>query len=408
MTSDFYIFLPNRNNQQDKLDSISLSWVYKDINNELKLAHGLLDDAARASDQHHITIVLPGEDVLFLKAEVPGKNIQRVRQAVPYVLEDNVIDDVDDLYFAINKENSEPNNKYNVAVVNKEYFESVIYELAKAGIQADTMTADYLLLADNNTLLFDGERVIFNGANLKFSSSLESTINLNDLTEGEVVKLVSCNKESKGNSALSKLTENIDFKEESCNVNPLLGLIENSSNEKTINLLQGAYKKKKNWSKDVKIWAPIAALFLVWLGMQGALFVVDYISLSKQNKALNSEITKIYKNTFPKSRRIIDARAQMQSKLASLKKRKGKSGRSFTEMLSACAGIFSKTDGLQIKSLRYYDGRINVELQIASLQALDKLKIQLNEEKGYQVEIKNASSGKESVTARIQIIGAGS
>jgi len=374
MTSDFYIFLPNRNNQQDKLDSISLSWVYKDINNELKLAHGLLDDAARASDQHHITIVLPGEDVLFLKAEVPGKNIQRVRQAVPYVLEDNVIDDVDDLYFAINKENSEPNNKYNVAVVNKEYFESVIYELAKAGIQADTMTADYLLLADNNTLLFDGERVIFNGANLKFSSSLESTINLNDLTEGEVVKLVSCNKESKGNSALSKLTENIDFKEESCNVNPLLGLIENSSNEKTINLLQGAYKKKKNWSKDVKIWAPIAALFLVWLGMQGALFVVDYISLSKQNKAL----------------------------------RKGKSGRSFTEMLSACAGIFSKTDGLQIKSLRYYDGRINVELQIASLQALDKLKIQLNEEKGYQVEIKNASSGKESVTARIQIIGAGS
>jgi general secretion pathway protein L len=408
MTSDFYLFLPKRNNQQDALDSINLSWVYQDINNELKLAQGLLADAVRASAQNYITIVLPGEDVLFLKAEVPGKNIQRVRQAIPYVLEDSVIDDVDDLYFSINKENSEPNNKYNVAVVNKEYFESVIYELDKAGIQADTMTADYLLLADNNTLLFDGERVIFNGTNLKFSSSLESTINLNDLTEGEVVKLVYCNKESKENSTISKLTENIDFKEESCNANPLLGLIENSSNEKTINLLQGVYKKKKNWSKDVKTWTPIAVLFLVWLGIQGVLFVVDYISLSKQNKALNSEITKIYKNTFPKSRRIIDARAQMQSKLANLKKRKGKSGRSFTEMLSACASIFSKTDGLQIKSLRYYDGRINVDLQIASLQALDKLKNQLHEEKGYQVEIQNASSGKESVTARIQIMGAGS
>ena len=40
--------------------------------------------------------------------------------------------------------------------------------------------------------------------------------------------------------------------------------------------------------------------------------------------------------------------------------------------------------------------------------SIDKLKEQLNKEKGYQVEIQNASSGKEMVTARLQIIGAGS
>ena len=68
--------------------------------------------------------------------------------------------------------------------------------------------------------------------------------------------------------------------------------------------------------------------------------------------------------------------------------------------------VFSKTKGLVIKSLRYYDGRINIEMQISSLQALDNLKEKLNKEKGYQVEIQNASSGKEMVTARIQIVGA--
>ena len=118
------------------------------------------------------------------------------------------------------------------------------------------------------------------------------------------------------------------------------------------------------------------------------------------------EITKIYKSAFPKSRRIIDAKAQMQQKLTSLKKRRGQSGRSFTEMLSSSASIFAKSQGLKIKSLRYYDGRINLELQISSLQALDKLKDQLNKEKGYKVEIQNASSGKDAVTARIQIFGA--
>ena len=75
-------------------------------------------------------------------------------------------------------------------------------------------------------------------------------------------------------------------------------------------------------------------------------------------------------------------------------------------MLSASASVFAKTAGLKIKTLRYYDGRINLELQIASLQALEKLKNQLNKEKGYQVDIQNASSGKEKVTARLQIVGA--
>ena len=95
----------------------------------------------------------------------------------------------------------------------------------------------------------------------------------------------------------------------------------------------------------------------------------------------------------------------MKSKLADLRKRKGQSGRSFTEMLSSSASVFSRAKGLKIKSLRYCDGRINIELQIASLQALDKLKGQLNKEKGYKVEIQNASSGKGTVTARIQITG---
>ena len=218
--------------------------------------------------------------------------------------------------------------------------------------------------------------------------------------------MICCDKETDENSNLDELTKNVNLNKEFCAVQPLLCLIKNSSKNNTVNFLQGSYKKKKNWSQTTKTWLPVAILFLIWLSVQGGLFIVDYISLSKQNKILNAEITKIYKRTLPKSKRIIDVKAQMQSKLTDLRKRKGQSGRSFTEMLSGSASIFSRTKGLKIKSLRYYDGRINIELQIASLQALDKLKSQLNKEKGYQVEIQNASSGKETVTARIQITGA--
>ena len=75
-------------------------------------------------------------------------------------------------------------------------------------------------------------------------------------------------------------------------------------------------------------------------------------------------------------------------------------------MLSASAKVFSQNKGLIIKSLRYYDGLINLEIQISSLQALDKLKEKLINENGYKVEIQNASSGKDTVSARLQIKGA--
>lgn len=412
MNRHFYLFLPGRNNESQALGSAELSWVYEDINNELKLTKGLLSDVAAAAENHHITIVLPGEDVLFLTADVPGKNIQHIRQAVPFVLEDSVIDDVDELYFAIRKSNSDQaDSQYNVVVINKQYFESILEQLEKSGIHADAMITDYSLL-EQNTLFFTGKKVLFNGVRLKFSSLIEGEINLDyfDFAENEINKLIYLNTDAESQQSLNtfsaKLKTDTDIYKEQCDIHSLLFLVKNKPVDTGVNLLQGFYKKKKNWSKAGKTWFPAAVLFLVWLTVQGGLFIFDYINLSNQNKLLNTEITDIYKKTFPESTRIIDAQAQMKQKLNDLKKRKGQNGRSFTEMLSGSARIFSETKNLKITSLRYYDGRINLELEIASLQALDKLKNQLNTEKGYQVEVQNASSGKETVTARIQIIGA--
>ena len=407
MSLNFFLFLPVQNKGIMELESAHLTWVYEDENHKLKAEQGTLQKAAVATSTYHITIVLPGEDVLFLKAEVPGKNIQRLRQAIPYVLEDSVIDDVDNLHFAITKPKDNFSNEYGISVINKAYLESLIQKLDDNGIQADVITADYLLLNDNSVLT-DGVRIIFNSENVKFSSPIQSEIIVNneDLSEIKSLKLIDCEKESNQHDQIEALIKNIVVDKISCEGCPELCLIENSSKKSSINILQGLYKKKKDWSNTGKTWFPVAVLLLIWLFIQTGFFLFDYIGLSKQNDDLNLKITHLYKKSFPDSRRIIDAKAQMQQKLVELRKRKGKSGRSFTKMLSDSASVFSEAKGLNIKSLRYYDGQISLEINIASLQALDKLKERLQNEKGYQVEIQNASSGKETVTARLQISGA--
>ena len=407
MSLNFYLFLPAQNKGPMELELDRLTWVCEDETHKLKFVQGTLQEAAISASMHDITVVIPGEDILFLTAEVPGKNIQRIQQAIPYVLEDNVIDDVDDLHFAINKTNDDVSNEYAISVINKGYIESLIQTLEDKGIQADVITADYLLLNDNSVLT-DGIRIIFNSGKLKFSSSIQSEVIINneDLIKIENLKLINCEKEPNDHVQIERLIKNTNPDKINCDGRIELCLIENSPKKTSINLLQGLYKKKKDWSNTGKTWFPVAVLFLIWLCVQSGLFIFDYIGLTKQNDDLNLKITRLYKNSFPDSRRIIDAKAQMQQKLVELRKRKGKSGRSFTKMLSDSASVFSEAKGLNIKSLRYYDGQISLEINIASLQALDKLKERLQNEKGYLVEIQNASSGKENVTARLQISGA--
>ena len=397
----FYLFIPLQPALSAEIDSVPLSWAFKNVNNELKVASGSLDDAAIAATGFSVSVVLPGENIVSLKADVPGNNLQRIQQAIPYVLEDSVIDDVDDLHFAIKKSHK---NSYDVAVVNKQYLESIVQEISKAGVDADVITADYLLLKPN-TLLCDADRVIFNSQELKFSSSVEGANKILESYKGnDSINLIHC---SDNDGALpTGLDELPTLNKKVCNKILLACLTENTFLSAGINLLQGLYKKKKLWTEQKKRWLPAMALCLLWLSVQGGVFVYEYINLSNQRKSLNLEINEIYKSTFPDARRIVNAKAQMQQKLSVLEKRHGQSERSFSHMLSSSAAVLARMDGLKIKSLRYHDGNLIFEFQLESLALLEKIKQQLIHKNGFLVEIKNASSSKNAVTARIQITGA--
>ena len=406
MSAACYLFIPAMKTLDSASpDFSSLSWVVDDTVHPPISKRGSLRDLASQANQYPVIVVLPGEQVTFFTTKIPGNNRQRVRQALPYTLEDYLVDDVETLHFSIADEVSDEN--YQVAVTDKAYFKAIINELKHVNINPLMITADYMLLADNDVVFESARRVLFNGSKLKFTADLASVVNQHDIffNKDSSLTLVRNETQVHSESELEKcLSENI-VKKEFCEGDEQVCLVKFGSYDNGINLLQGAFRKKRNWSQTRKKWLPLAALLLIWLSLQGGMFLVDYINLTTQNKKLNSEIVRIYRNTFPDSHRVIDAQAQMKQQLASLKKRKGQQGRGFTEMLSASSEVLTRFKGLKIKSLRYFDGQINLELQLESLQELDKLKKQLSEDKGYQVDIQNASAEKEFVTARLQISG---
>src|SRR3977135_529394 len=65
---------------------------------------GPLSLAAPRAVGRRICVLVPGTDVLLTEPEVPMKAGTKLHQVVPFALEEQLADDIDDLHFAIGNE----------------------------------------------------------------------------------------------------------------------------------------------------------------------------------------------------------------------------------------------------------------------------------------------------------------
>jgi general secretion pathway protein L len=170
-----------------------------------------------------------------------------------------------------------------------------------------------------------------------------------------------------------------------------------------LNLLPKQFVHKEKFDKKFKQWLPAAAMLLVWVVIQLSTQVYDYYQLKKQDIALRASLEKIYRQTFPDAKRIVNVEVQMRQRLKELREQSGKAESGFTEMLVKSAPVLQKSPGLKLQSLRYHDGRMDIELEIRDLQGLEQLKEKLSRTGNWEVEIQSASSTENKVHGRLQV-----
>ena len=78
------------------------SWIVCDNGQiEHNTLRGHLADLPEIDKQAEITLIVPANDVLLTTATLPKLNRHRLLQALPFALEEQLIDDVNELHFAI-------------------------------------------------------------------------------------------------------------------------------------------------------------------------------------------------------------------------------------------------------------------------------------------------------------------
>jgi general secretion pathway protein L len=372
---------------------------------------GPLAEVAQQCAGCRVVVLVPGEDITLMRATVPARNRQRLLAALPNVLEDRLISDIETLHFALGMR--ETGGAVCAAVIERRRMDQWLARLHTVGIEPEALVPDMLALpfeAGAWTVLDKGDITLvrtaaqggfaLDSANfaLLFPLSVEEA---DDQRPERIILYDDAKKTDPGFLPESALP--VEWR---ATGSRLALMVQHFNDQAGINLLQGDYSRREQLGRLWRPWLPAAAMLAILLLVNAGITIGDYVTLARERAALEKDIQAIYLGAFPEARRVVNPRAQMEQGLTAL--RGGGTGGGFLDLMRVAAGPLKQVDGLILQRVNYHDNKLDLALVISDLQALDGLKQQLMKGTGVVVDIQSASALADRVEARLQLVKQGS
>lgn len=357
----------------------SIAWLVWSTSQQDIIASGELPNAqalATISDkarQRQVIAIAPGSDVLLKALTVPAKPAKAMRQAVPYMLEDELAQDVDELFFAFaDRTPNVSEHNCHVAIIDRQRMTNWQAQLRDAGISCRVMVPETLLMpfvADKWSVIAHQEQLVvrqgvWQGMSLDESQWPFMTQHWQQLDP--LPNFVNY-------SPIPALPVSLACEEAPAEL-PLALFA--GQQQRDINLLQGEFAVKTKRSPAIKYWAIVASLavftLLLQLGVKGS----HWYQLHQANEQLEQEIIATYKQAFPKTKRVRIATIKSQLKRKIADANGSSSEGDFLPMLAKLESAFAAVPELHTSSLRY-DGKRNelrLQAEANTYQAFDKFK----------------------------------
>ncbi len=364
-------------------------------------------EAGVISGATRTVVIVPGEEILLSEARVPGRNRQRVLRAIPYALEEQLASDVETLHFAVGP--VQGGDVYPVAVVDRARMDAWADLLAEHHIVASQWLPEMLALPSTEAgwslMVEGGDVLVRSGPYNGFASDSETFTALMSMFVSREQAPARIRLFGPGN--LSAPPDEIPLEKVDQELQALEILARGFIQGPTLDLLQGDYSRSEEWGRILRPWKATAAMLLAGLVLTAVSTGINYYHLSDQQVQLAAGIENIYRETFPKARRIVNPRAQMEQKLKQLQRKAGGGGQTaFLALLTDVARILRSNSGVKIQNVTYRDGRLDLQLLADNVQVLDQLKQALVGEGKMRAEIQSATTQNDGkVNSRMRVEG---
>lgn len=372
---------------------------------------GSLAEAAVAARSRRVRVCVPGASTLLLHADLPTNNSRKIRQALPFALEDQVAEDVDHLHFAIGAHDL---RGYPTVVVTQAQMRAWLAQLAAAGIAPAELVVDVLSLpVREHTLVLapDGAQILMrfpDGSGMVADRALTPLLiaqQLAKLPESQACThalVYAADEATQQETAalLAGLKLEITYSHQ---VAGAIGLMAGDVRaSQAINLLQGSFGERIGAAQYWLRWRVAAILSAVLL----AIFIADQalheVRLRRQSAAQQAQISTLFHQALPGVTRMVDPRVQMQQRLSQLTGGGDSPGALLPMLASAGAALQAQHD-IQLQGLSFHAGVLQLEIQAGSISSLDNLKAALAQNPTLRAQLDSVSSATGLATARLTL-----
>jgi general secretion pathway protein L len=379
---------------------------------------GSLTLAAAVSRTGKVVALAPAAQILLAEPELPPGSGVKLARAVPFALEEQLTEDVDQLSFAIGRRRSGGGTP--VAAVSRTVMQGWIADLNAAGLEPVGMYPDISLMPENpgQTVLWleQGRLAVRRPGALPFAVEL-SPVSEALVVAGVIADPLDATPDLKvPESAILYVTredwarsqtefEELTEKFESLKVQllpdgPLPWLARTLATTDAINLLQGDFARATDFGARWHRWRSAALLAAGLLVAHVAAQALQIHQAKHEAAALDGQIAGVFSAAMP-AEAMQDPRRQMQSRLDRIHK-SGAGPEDFLRTLKILGDALAATPKTDIDALSYREDALDMKVSAPSLAALSQLS-QLIGKQGMAAEIQSSTPVAEGVEAHIQL-----
>jgi general secretion pathway protein L len=386
---------------------------------------GPLGEAFKDVGDREVIVIVPAGETSTLTCDLPAKGA-RLRAALPFALEEQVADEIENLHFAPGARR--PGGNLPVVVVAHDKMNAWLERLQEAGLRpARMIPEDHGLAFVPNTLslLVAEDQIVFNdGAELQFVMQGVTPVDVlmaagvlaeeglsEEAQEGSRHLLVYCEPSDEQRFAddwnrLRQHLDSVDINLLPDGILPRLAVTVASGNG--VNLLQGPYGESTDVGALFRPWR-YAAMLLVALGVLGvAGKAIDYFRLTSEEAALKEQFTAEYRKIRPDdTREVMDPLGTVTSIRRSFG-RPGTAPAVFLPSLQQLAGAIQENKDAGIQAISYRAGVVDVRLTAPDVATLDRIEKSISQSDRFSATIQSTDRVGDQVNSRIQIREVGS
>lgn len=347
-----------------------------------------------------VTVLVPGEDVLLLRAPRVARQRRQLEQAVPFAIEEQLVAPVESLHVAL--DDNADSEDLGVAVIDKQRLEHHLAPLRAAGIEPDRLLPDAALLPwqqGSATVLIEGERALLRyGTSAAFAGHARELPDWLSLIAGEA----SAPARLRWIGAAPAVAPAIATEREDLGT-PLRWFAEQASKVAAPNLLQGAFAPRRGREGARKLWrwAAMLAGAALLLGLTHMLW--EQQQLQSRYAAQRAEMEQLLRAAMPGITRVVEPRAQLAAELS---RRGSNNGEGLLPLLARIAPVLSGTGQYTVDGLEYRGQQLELIVRGADVGTLDRLRETLAAS-GLKVELTSVNPGSGGVEGRLRIARGG-